>query len=105
MMNLVFLKGDLKKFIVRVSSDGFIKCCLKYQASPTRIAKLNNLRKLPESGELVVFELFNSVLYEVKPSENFKSICSKFSLNENELFALNQTNEFYPWQIIEIPKS
>ncbi|MBR3864865.1 MAG: hypothetical protein IKJ19_07140 [Clostridia bacterium] len=104
MTNLVFLKGDLKKFIVRVSTEGFIKCCLKYKASPRRIAKLNNLSYLPEKGELVVFEILNTFLYEVKPNENFECICNKFSVSEDELFDVNLTREFYPWQIIEIPK-
>ena len=104
MTNLVFIKDDLKKFVVRISSEGFINCCLKHNASPSRIAKLNNYYSTPKEGELVVFEIYNTLLYQVKPNENFKSVCEKFNLQQEELFRVNQTQEFYPWQIVEIPK-
>ena len=104
MTKLVFIKGDCSKFIVRVSQDGFINCCLSHGVSPTRIAKINGLRKTACSGDLVVIELCNSFLYEVLPNENFNSICDKFNLTSEELFLVNQTYDFYPWQMIEIPK-
>ena len=103
MAKIVFLKGDCSKFIVRVYQEEFIEFCISHGASPTRIAKLNGMNNGDNVGELLLFETFNTFLYEVQPNESFKSICDKFNLTAEELYLVNQTYEFYPWQMVEIP--
>lgn len=103
MTNLLFLNGNCQKFILRISSEGFTKCCLKRGVSPVRIAKINNLYEAPKEGDIILIEKFNTLLYEVNPTENFNCICKKFNLSKEELYLVNLTYDFYPWQVIELP--
>lgn len=102
MTNLLFLFDDCKKFIVRISEDGFMEECKKHSAAPCRIIALNGLNEEPQVGAIILMERAKKI-HVVQPFESLQSVCEYYGVLEDELLEYNAISYIYPYQIIEVP--
>ena len=76
----------MKKFFYRVEQgDGVLLVANKFNLSPTRLIKDNNLSDEIECGDMLYIESADCVLYTVKPTDTLSSIAKRFNVQEQKI--------------------
>lgn len=94
-----------KKILHRTGNETIIEIALKYHTSPKRIIRLNNLNSPPENGCILYVERGENALYLMRPTDSIETIAAKFGVKKEKLLELNAIEDFFPYSVIEIPKT
>ena len=93
----------MKKFFYRVEQgDGVLSVANKFNLSPTRLIKDNNLSDEIECGDMLYIESADCVLYTVKPTDTLEKISKRFNVGGQKILLDNSVPYIFCGLTIEI---
>lgn len=80
----------MKNFFYRVTAkDSLLGVCSKFNLSPGRVIKDNNLKKDIRAGDVLIIKKPECELYTVKPHESVKEVAEKFNTQAEKILSEN----------------